>query len=77
MDKDALTTWALANGWQTIAGCLSLTKPSAPKEAIVRMVFKETVVNLEVKKPAGKWEKVSGAPYGSNYPPPLAREWVG
>lgn len=63
MDKDALTTWALANGWQVIAGHPSLTKPSAPKEAIVRMVFKATVVNLEVKKPAGKWEKVSGAPY--------------
>ena len=46
-----------------IAGCPSLTKPSRPKEAIVRMVFKETVVNLEVKKPAGKWEKGSGQPY--------------
>jgi hypothetical protein len=64
MDKDALTAWALANGWQMIAGCPSLTKPSAPKEAIVRMVLKATVVNLEVKKPAGKWEKVSGAAYG-------------
>ena len=40
-----------------IAGNPSLTKPSAPKEAIVRMVFKATVVNLEIKKPAGKWEK--------------------
>src|SRR5271154_1318844 len=63
MDKDELTRWALANGWQMIAGCPSLTKPSRPKEAIVRMIFKETVVNLEVKKPAGKWEKVSGQPY--------------
>ena len=63
MDKDELTRWALANGWQMISGCPSLTKPSRPKEAIVRMVFKETVVNLEVKKPAGKWEKVSGQPY--------------
>ena len=49
MDKNELTTWALANGWQTIAGHPSLTKPSSPKEAIVRMVLKETVVNLEVK----------------------------
>jgi hypothetical protein len=64
MDKDALTGWALANGWQMIAGSPSLTKPSFPKEAIVRMVFKATVVNLEVKKPAGKWEKVSGQGYG-------------
>ncbi len=63
MDKDELTRWALANGWQMIAGCPSLTKPSRPKEAIVRMVLKETVVNLEVKKPAGKWEKVSGQGY--------------
>ena len=65
MDRDELTAWALKNGWQMLAGCPSLTKPRNPKEAIVRMVFKTTVVNLEVKKPAGKWEKVSGAPYGS------------
>jgi hypothetical protein len=63
LDKDELTAWALANGWQMIAGCPSLTKPSSPKEAIVRMVFKATVVNVEVKKPAGKWEKVSGQSY--------------
>ena len=41
----------------------SLTKPSRPKEAIVRMIFKETVVNLEVKKPAGKWGEFYGQPY--------------
>lgn len=65
MTKDELTGWALANGWQSIGGCPSLTKPSSPKEAIVRMVLKATVVNIEVKKPAGKWEKVSGAAYAS------------
>jgi hypothetical protein len=64
MDKDELTAWALANGWQVMAGCPSLTKPSSPKEAIVRLVFKATVVNLEVKKPAGKWEKIAGESYG-------------
>ena len=64
MDKNELTRWALANGWQMMAGCPSLTKPSSPKEAIVRLVLKATVVNLEVKKPAGKWEKISGAAYG-------------
>ena len=53
MDKDELTRWALANGWQIIGGMPSLTKPTAPKEAIVRMVFKATVVHVEVKKPAG------------------------
>lgn len=63
MTKEELTTWALANGWQIMAGCPSLTKPSSPKEAIVRMVFKATVVNVEVKKPAGKWEKVAGESY--------------
>jgi len=63
MTKDELTDWALRNGWQMLAGCPSLTKPSAPKEAIVRMVFKATVVNVEVKKPAGKWEKVAGERY--------------
>ena len=63
MTRDALTAWALENGWRLIAGCPSLTKPSAPKEAIVRMVLKATVVTIEVKKPAGKWEKVAGAAY--------------
>jgi len=29
------------------------------------MVLKATVVNTEIKKPAGKWEKVSGASYGN------------
>lgn len=64
MDRDALTSWALSNGWQQIAGHPSLTKPSSPKEAIVRLVLKATVVTVEAKKPAGKWEKVAGAPYG-------------
>jgi hypothetical protein len=64
VNKDELTNWALANGWQMIAGCPSLTKPSSPKEAIVRMVFKATIVNLQVKRPAGKWDKVAGESYG-------------
>ena len=68
MDREELTRWATANGWQMIGGHLSLTKPSAPKEAIVRMVFKATLVNLEAKKPAGKWEKVAGAAYGAIQP---------
>ena len=63
MDKEELTTWAISNGWQLMAGAPSLTKPSAPKEAIVRMIVLATVVNLEVKKPAGRWEKVSGQSY--------------
>lgn len=68
MDKDELTKWALANGWQTIDGYPSLTKPSRPNEAIVRLVFKTTLVNLEIKKPIGKWEKVSGANYNKITP---------
>lgn len=68
MDSDALTSWALANGWQMMAGAPSLVKPSNPKEAIVRMVFKATVVNVEAKKPAGKWEKVAGAAYAAVEP---------
>ena len=63
MDREELTKWALANGWQMIAGAPSLTKPSSPKEAIVRLVFKATLVNVEIKKPVGKWEKVTGAAY--------------
>jgi len=63
MDKDELTAWALANGWRTMGGFVSLAKPSRPAEAIVRLVLKATVANVEVKKPAGKWEKVAGASY--------------
>ena len=63
MTKDDITTWALANGWQMIDGFLSLTKPSAPHPAIVRLVLKATVASVEIKKPAGKWEKVSGESY--------------
>jgi hypothetical protein len=65
MDMEALKVWALSNGWQMVAGHPSLTKPASPNEAIVRLVLKATVANVEVKKPAGKWEKVSGAPYGA------------
>jgi len=64
MTKDELTAWALANGWKMVGGHPSLSKPSRPADAIVRMVLKATVVNVEIRKPAGKWEKVSGASYG-------------
>ena len=70
MDKNDLTAWALANGWQMIAGTPSLTKPSAPKEAIVRLSLKATVANVEIRKPAGKWEKVAGQPYAKIQPDP-------
>lgn len=70
MTKEDLTAWALANGWQIIAGTPSLTKPSAPKEAIVRLIFKTTVVSVEVKKPAGKWEKIVSIGYQSIHPDP-------
>jgi predicted component of type VI protein secretion system len=70
VDKDELTNWALANGWQMIAGCPSLTKPGAPKEAIVRMVLKATVVSVEVKRPAGKWQKITSESYSKIKPDP-------
>ncbi len=70
MTKDELTAWALANGWQTIAGSLSLTKPSRPSEAIVRLVMKGTVVQLEIKKPAGKWDKIKSVAYAAIEPDP-------
>lgn len=68
MTKDEITTWALANGWQMIDGAPSLTKPRSPhpglaSHAIVRLVLKATVASVEIKKPAGKWEKVSSESY--------------
>ncbi len=64
MVKEEILAWALKNGWQMIGDHPSLVKPAKPKEAIVRIVLKGTVANLEIKKPSGKWEKVAGAPYG-------------
>jgi hypothetical protein len=70
MTKDDITVWALANGWQMIDGFPSLTKPAAPRPAIVRLVLKATVASVEIKKPAGKWEKVSGETYAKIQPDP-------
>ena len=64
MTKEELAAWALANGWQMMGGHPSLVKPTRPTEAIVRIVLKGTVANIEIRKPSGKWEKVSGAAYG-------------
>jgi len=63
MTKDEIINWAMANGWQMLDGAPSLTKPSAPHPAIVRLVLKATVASLEIKKPAGKWEKVASQSY--------------
>lgn len=68
MTKEELTSWALANGWQVVAGHPCLTRPGAPKDPVVRLVLKVTVVNLEIRKPAGKWEKVAGAAYADIVP---------
>ena len=65
MTKDELTAWALSHGWQMIADAPCLTRPGRPPDAIVRLALKASVVNLEIKKPSGKWEKVSGAAYGA------------
>ena len=75
MTKDEITAWALANGWQMIDGAPSLTKPRSPhpgnaSHAIVRLVLKATVASVEIKKPAGKWEKVSGESYSKIMPDP-------
>jgi len=62
MTQDELTAWAAAHGWRMMGGAMSLIKPGRPKDAIVRMVFKATVVALEVRK-ATKWEKVGSGKY--------------
>jgi hypothetical protein len=70
LGKDELTAWALKNGWQMLGGHPSLTNAARPKEAVVRLVLKATVANLEVKRPAGKWEKVGGGSYDAIAPDP-------
>lgn len=63
MDQAELTAWGLPNGWRMMAAALCLCKPRLFTEAIVRITFKTTVASLEVKKPAGKWEKIGSAKY--------------
>ncbi|MDE2198580.1 MAG: hypothetical protein KGJ41_06135 [Rhodospirillales bacterium] len=65
MTKDELTAWALASGWKIIDGHPSLSRPSRPGDAIMRLVLKATVAHVEIRKPAGKWEKVGAAAYGA------------
>ena len=63
MTREELTEWAVKNGWVQMGEELCLTKPNNPKEAIVRLIPKATVVVLEIKKPVGKWEKISSTAY--------------
>jgi hypothetical protein len=62
MTREELSAWAVANGWRMMAGCPSLIKPGRPKDAIVRLSFKVSVVSLDVRK-ATKWEKVASTKY--------------
>jgi len=70
MTRQELTDWALANGWQMMGGFPCLTKPSSRKEAIVRLALKATVATVEVKKPAGKWEKFASTSYAKIHADP-------
>lgn len=70
MTRDELTAWAAGNGWRVIGGYPSLCKPTKPGEAIVRLVLKATVAHVEIRKPAGKWEKAAGAAYAAIEPDP-------
>ena len=73
MTADELKAWALGAGWTMVAGHPSLLKPGrkpggAGGDAVVRLVLKATVAHVEAKKPAGKWEKLSGAAYAGIQP---------
>ncbi len=63
MDKTELTAWALAHGWQMVGDAPSLMKPPQFRDPVVRLILKATMAQVEFKKPAGKWEKVSSASY--------------
>jgi hypothetical protein len=63
MTKEDLTAWALKNGFTMVAGHPSLTKPSRKTEAIVRIQLKATVATLEIKTPAGRWDKIKSTAY--------------
>ena len=68
MTKEELQSWGTANGWRLIAGHMSLTKPRAPSEPIVRLQLKATVATLEIRQPAGNWDKVASVPYAKITP---------
>lgn len=70
MTKQELTDWALANGWKMIGAYPCLPKPGAPKEALVRMLLKSTGVDLQMRRPSGRWEKVAGQSYLKIHPDP-------
>jgi hypothetical protein len=81
MDQSEIEAWGSKNGWRVMAGALCLCKPRLFKEAIVRIAFKATVASLEVKKPAGKWEKIGSAKYaditeGEDWPEGLGFEKI-
>ncbi|NOT41458.1 MAG: hypothetical protein HOP13_13290 [Alphaproteobacteria bacterium] len=63
MTKEELQSWALSNGWQMLGEHICLVKPTKATEAIVRMVLKATVAQIEIKKPSGKWDKVASESY--------------
>lgn len=63
MTKEELSAWALSNGWQLMGDTLCLMRPSKPTDAIVRMVFKSTLAQIDIRKPSGKWDKVAGESY--------------
>src|ERR1700726_629952 len=73
MTKEELTSWALASGWKLIGGHLSLCKPRGPGDAIVRLVFKATVANVEIRKPSGKCSRKERRQDGGGHPLPLPR----
>jgi hypothetical protein len=61
MTQEELAQWAQSNGWKLIEDHPSLTKPNGTP--IVRMVLKATLAAIEIRKPSGKWDKVSSAAY--------------
>ena len=63
MTKEELSAWSLANGWQLMGEHLCLVRPTRATDAIVRMVLKATVAQIEIKKPSGKWDKVASESY--------------
>lgn len=70
MDREAISAWAMANGFREIGGTPCLIKPQSPKEPIARILFKATVAQFELRKPSGTWEKIGSAAYAAITPDP-------
>ena len=58
MDRNELTAWALANGWQMLAGCPSLTKPQFRAE-VSDVLRKAQLKKIQIAEEKGDFKEAA------------------